>query len=155
GAGWNVIKVVWASEWDSLFQKDVDGVLVRRLNEVVDGAFQKYTASSGAYVREQLFGTDPRLLDLVSHLDDDALCKLRRGGHDHRKVYAAYHRAVHEKNGKPTVILAHTVKGWALGEAFEGSNGTHQMKKMAAEQLKAFRDQLGLPVPDDKLKEAP
>jgi pyruvate dehydrogenase E1 component len=155
GAGWNVTKVVWASEWDALFDKDVDGVLVRRLNEVVDGSFQKYTTSPGAYMREHLFGTDPRLLDLVSHLDDDALVKLRRGGHDDLKVYAAYHRAVHQKNGKPTVILAHTIKGWQLGEAFEGSNGTHQMKKMAEEQLKVFRDQLKLPVPDDKLKEAP
>jgi pyruvate dehydrogenase E1 component len=155
GAGWNVTKVVWASEWDALFDKDVDGVLVRRMNEVVDGSFQKYTTSPGAYMREHLFGTDPRLLELVSHLDDDALVKLRRGGHDDLKVYAAYHRAVHQKNGKPTVILAHTIKGWQLGEAFEGSNGTHQMKKMAEEQLKVFRDQLKLPVPDDKLKEAP
>jgi pyruvate dehydrogenase E1 component len=155
GAGWNVTKVVWGSEWDSLFQKDLDGVLVRRLNEVVDGAMQKYTASPGSYIREHLFGTDPRLLELVSHLSDDELSKLRRGGHDQVKVYAAYHRAVHEKNGRPTVILAHTVKGWALGEAFEGSNGTHQMKKMAEEQLRTFRDQLGLKVPDDKLKEAP
>jgi pyruvate dehydrogenase E1 component len=155
GAGWNVTKVVWGSEWDALFDQDVDGVLVRRLNEVVDGSFQKYTTSPGSYMREHLFGTDPRLLDLVSHIDDDELTKLRRGGHDDLKVYAAYHRAVHQKNGKPTVILAHTIKGWALGEAFEGSNGTHQMKKMAEEQLHAFRDQLQLPVPDDKLKEAP
>jgi pyruvate dehydrogenase E1 component len=155
GAGWNVTKVVWGHDWDPLLAKDVDGVLVRRMNEVVDGAFQKYTTAPGSYIRENFFGTDPRLLELVSSLDDPAVARLRRGGHDDLKIYAAYHRAVHGRNGKPTVILAHTVKGWSLGEAFEGSNGTHQMKKMAAEQLKVFRDQLQLPVPDDKLKEAP
>ena len=155
GSGWNVIKVVWAPEWDELLAKDVDGVLVRRLNEVVDGAFQKYITAPGSYIREHLFGTDPRLLDLVSSLSDEQLMKLRRGGHSDQKVYAAYHRAVHNRNGKPTVILAHTVKGWGLGEAFEGSNGTHQKKKMAENELKHFRDELQLPVPDDKLKEAP
>ncbi len=155
GSGWNVIKVVWAPEWDELLAKDVDGVLVRRLNEVVDGAFQKYITAPGSYIREHLFGTDPRLLDLVSSLSDEQLMRLRRGGHSDQKVYAAYHRAVHNQNGKPTVILAHTVKGWGLGEAFEGSNGTHQKKKMAENELKRFRDELQLPVPDDQLKEAP
>ena len=155
GSGWNVLKVVWGPGWDDLLSRDVDGVLVRRMNEVVDGAFQKYTAAPGSYIREHFFGTDPRLLELVSSLDDDGISKLRRGGHSDAKIYAAYHRAVHGKNGKPTVVLAHTVKGWGLGEAFEGSNGTHQMKKMQEDQLKTFRDQLGLPVPDDKLKDAP
>ena len=155
GAGWNVIKVVWGGDWDPLLDRDVEGVLVRRMNEVVDGAFQKYATSPGSYIREHFFGTDPRLLEIVRSLDDAAVGRLRRGGHDDQKVYAAYHRATTQKNGKPTVILAHTVKGWSLGEAFEGSNGTHQLKKMALDQLKSFRDQLQLPVPDEKLKEAP
>ena len=155
GAGWNVTKVIWGHDWDPLLAKDEDGVLLKRMNEVVDGAFQKYTTSPGSYFREHFFGTDPRLLNLVRDWDDEKIGRLRRGGHDDLKIYAAYNRAVNQRNGKPTVILAHTVKGWHLGEAFEGSNGTHQMKKMAAEQLKVFRDQLGLPVPDDKLKEAP
>jgi pyruvate dehydrogenase E1 component len=155
GAGWNVTKVVWSSSWDPLFEKDTSGVLVRRLNEVVDGAFQRYLNAPGDYLREHLFGTDPRLIELVSSLDDDGLRKLHRGGHDDSKIYAAYHRAVHEKNGKPTVILAHTVKGWALGEAFEGANTTHQKKEMAAEEVEKFCEQLKLPIPKDKLKEVP
>ncbi len=155
GAGWNVIKVIWSSAWDELFANDVEGVLVRRMNEVVDGQFQRYTTAPGSYIRQNLFGTDPRLLELVSSLEDEALCKLHRGGHCDTKIYAAYDRAVNQKNGKPTVILAHTVKGWSLGEAFEGSNGTHQKKEMELEELKTFRDQLGLPIPDDQLKDAP
>jgi pyruvate dehydrogenase E1 component len=155
GAGWNVTKVIWGSGWDDLFANDEHGVLVRRMNDVVDGEFQRYTVAPADYIRKNLFGTDPRLLELVSRLDDQALCKLRRGGHDESKIYAAYHRAVHQRNGKPTVILAHTIKGWSLGEAFEGSNGTHQKKEMEVEEIKTFRDQLGLPIPDDQLKDAP
>jgi pyruvate dehydrogenase E1 component len=155
GAGWNVTKVIWGDTWDDLFARDVDGVLVRRMNEIVDGMFQRYTTASAADIRQNLFGTDPRLLELVKPLDDEAIRGLHRGGHCDSKIYAAYHRAVHQKNGKPTVILAHTVKGWGLGEAFEGSNSTHQKKEMAEEELRAFRDQLGLPVPDDQLKDAP
>jgi pyruvate dehydrogenase E1 component len=154
GSGWNVIKVVWGPEWDELLAKDNDYVLRRRMNEVVDGAFQKYTTSSGEYIRQQFFGSDPRLLEMVSDLTDEQLRKLRRGGHSYRKLYAAYARAVNT-TGRPTVILAHTVKGWTLGPAFEGSNVTHQKKEMDLGDLKKFRDLLQLPVPDDKLEEAP
>lgn len=154
GAGWHVIKLIWGPEWDELLAKDKDGVLRRRMNDVVDGAFQKYTTSDGAYIRQHFFGSDPRLLDLVSHLSDEELTKLRRGGHSYRKIYAAY-KAATAMRGKPTVILAHTVKGWTLGPNFEGSNVTHQKKKMDLSDLKKFRDLLQLPVPDDKLSEAP
>ncbi len=154
GAGWNVIKVIWGPEWDELLENDTDNVLRRRMNEVVDGAFQKYTTSSGDYIRQHFFGSDPRLTELVSHLTDEQITKLRRGGHSYRKLYAAYDAAVKTK-GKPTCILAHTVKGWTLGPNFEGSNVTHQKKKMDVADLKKFRDLLELPVPDDKLGEAP
>ncbi|MBX3129395.1 MAG: pyruvate dehydrogenase (acetyl-transferring), homodimeric type [Polyangiaceae bacterium] len=154
GAGWNVIKVIWGPEWDELLDRDSDGVLRRRMNEVVDGQWQKYTTEDGGYTRRDFFGVDPRLMDMVSHLSDDQIRKLRRGGHSYRKVYAAYQRAVEHK-GQPTVILAHTVKGWTLGESFEGSNVTHQKKKMDAEELRKFRDALHLPVPDAKLEDAP
>jgi pyruvate dehydrogenase E1 component len=154
GAGWNVIKVIWGPEWDDLLARDTEGVLRRRMNDVVDGAFQKYTTSDGAYIRQHFFGSDPRLLSLVSHLSDEELTKLRRGGHSYHKLYAAYNAAVNTK-GKPTVILAHTVKGWTLGPNFEGSNITHQKKKMDLEDLRKFRDLLQLPVPDDQLKDAP
>jgi pyruvate dehydrogenase E1 component len=154
GSGWNVIKVVWGPEWDELLEKDHDFVLRRRMNEVVDGAFQKYTASSGEYIRQHFFGSDPRLLEMVSHLSDEQLQKLRRGGHSYRKLYSAYDRAV-KTTGRPTVILAHTVKGWTLGPSFEGVNVTHQKKEMDLSDLKKFRDLLQLPVPDDKLEEAP
>jgi pyruvate dehydrogenase E1 component len=154
GAGWNVIKVIWGPEWDELLARDTHGLLRRRMNEVVDGAFQKYTTSDGAYIRQHFFGTDPRLLELVSHLSDEQLTKLRRGGHSYHKLYAAYHAATTTK-GKPTVILAHTVKGWTLGRAFEGSNITHQKKKMDLDDLKAFRDLMQIPIADEKLKEVP
>lgn len=153
GAGWNVIKVVWGPEWDELLAKDVDGILRRRMNEVVDGEWQKYT-TDGAYTRQHFFGVDPRLLAMVEHLSDQQIRKLRRGGHSYRKLYAAYDRAVRHK-GQPTVILAHTIKGWTLGDKFEGSNVTHQKKMMQLAELKSFRDLLELPVPDDKLVEAP
>ncbi len=154
GAGWNVLKVIWGPEWDELLAKDSDGVLHRRMNEVVDGQWQKYTTEDGAYTRKDFFGTDPRLADMVAHLSDDEIRQLRRGGHSYRKMYAAYERAT-QPSGLPTVVLAHTVKGWTLGESFEGSNVTHQKKKMEGEELRKFRDVLHLPVPDEKLEEAP
>jgi len=154
GAGWHVIKVIWGPEWDELLQRDQEGVLRRRMNEVVDGQWQKYTTASGDYTRRDFFGTDPRLLEMVGHLSDADIEKLRRGGHSYRKLYAAYRRAV-ENRGRPTVILAHTVKGWTLGESFEGSNVTHQKKKLEKDEIRAFRDVLHLPVPDSKLEEAP
>jgi pyruvate dehydrogenase E1 component len=154
GSGWNVIKVVWGPEWDELLDKDDDGLLLARMTEVVDGQWQKYTTAPGSYTRQHFFGTHPKLLELVSHLSDEQIRKLRRGGHSYRRLYAAYKRAT-EHAGQPTAILAHTVKGWTLGEGFEGVNVTHQKKKMAVQELKAFRDLLELPVPDDKLDEAP
>jgi pyruvate dehydrogenase E1 component len=154
GAGWNVLKVVHGPEWDPLFEADADGVLIRRWNDVVDGDEQKYATSDGAYIRRHFFGTDPRLSKLVEHLNDTELQRLRRGGHSFRKLYAAYKAAV-EHEGRPTVILAHTVKGWTLGEGFEAVNVTHQKKKMDEEELRRFRDVLELPVPDSQLAEAP
>ena len=154
GAGWNVIKVVWGREWDPILAADKDGLLRRRMNELVDGTFQKLRAEGGGYIRKHLFGPDPRLLELVAHLDDEQMGHLRRGGHDRRKVHAAYKAAV-EHRGRPTVILAHTVKGWDLGESFTATNVTHQLKKMTVEQLKSFRDRLQLPIPDAKLADMP
>ena len=154
GAGWHVIKVIWSREWDDLLARDVDGVLVNKMNETLDGDYQRLAISDGAYIREHFFGPDPRLGKLVEHLNDDDLRKLRRGGHDYRKVYAAYAAAV-QHTGAPTVILAKTVKGWTLGPGIEGRNVTHQAKKLTADELKIFRDRLQLPIPDDKLKEAP
>jgi pyruvate dehydrogenase E1 component len=154
GAGWNVIKVIWSREWDDLLARDVDGVLVNKMNETLDGDYQRMAVSDGAYIREHFFGPDPRLRALVEHLSDDDLAKLRRGGHDYRKVYAAYAAAVRH-TGAPTVVLAKTVKGWTLGPGIEGRNVTHQAKKLTADELKIFRDRLELPIPDDQLKDAP
>ncbi len=154
GSGWNVIKVVWAREWDELLARDVDGVLVEQMNDTLDGEFQKFSVAGGAYIRENFFGPDPRLRALVEHLSDDDLAKLRRGGHDYRKVYAAY-KAATEFTGAPTVILAKTVKGWTLGAGVEARNITHQAKKLTEAELKAFRDRLELPIADAKLKDAP
>jgi len=154
GAGWNVIKVIWAREWDELLARDVDGVLVEQMNNTLDGEFQKFSVAGGAYIREHFFGPDPRLRKLVEHLSDDDLAKLRRGGHDYRKVYAAY-KAATEATGAPTVILAKTVKGWTLGPGVEARNITHQAKKLSEAELKIFRDRLELPIPDAKLKDAP
>jgi pyruvate dehydrogenase E1 component len=154
GAGWNVIKVIWGPEWDDLFAKDQDGVLLRRCNDVVDGELQKYATADGAYTRQHFFGTDPRLLQLVSDKSDDEIRKLRRGGHSFRKIYAAFKAAV-DFEGKPTAILAHTVKGWTLGEGFEGANVAHQKKKLEVAELKRFRDVLELPVPDEQIADAP
>ena len=154
GAGWNVIKVVWAREWDDLLARDYEGVLVDRMNDALDGDYQKYQTESGAYIREHFFGPDPRLQRLVQHLSDDELKRLRRGGHDYRKVYAAFAAATHHQ-GRPTAILAKTVKGWTLGDSAEASNVTHQMKKLSIDELKKFRDRLDLPISDDKMEEAP
>ncbi|MGO9178609.1 MAG: pyruvate dehydrogenase (acetyl-transferring), homodimeric type [Candidatus Limnocylindrales bacterium] len=154
GAGWNVIKVIWGREWDELLARDVDGALVHRMNETLDGEFQKFSVESGAYIREHFFGGDPRLQALVADLSDDDLQRLRRGGHDYRKMYSAYAAAL-AHHGAPTVILAKTVKGWTLGPGVEARNITHQAKKLSEAELRIFRDRLELPIPDDKLKEAP
>jgi pyruvate dehydrogenase E1 component len=152
GAGWNVIKVVWGSDWDPLIERDDSGRLVQRMGEVLDGDYQKYSVESGAYIREHFFGKYPELLELVRDMTDDQLQQLRRGGHDPVKVYAAYRSAV-EHVGTPTVILAKTVKGYGLGEAGEGKNTTHQQKKMTADALKHFRERFNLPIPPDQLAE--
>jgi pyruvate dehydrogenase E1 component len=154
GAGWNVIKVLWGREWDPLLAKDRDGLLVKRMGEVVDGQYQKYAVESGAYVREHFWGVDPRLLDMVKHLSDDQLKKMTLGGHDPIKVYNAYKSAVEHK-GSPTVILARTIKGYGLGEAGEGKNITHQQKKMNEEELRAFRTRFGIPVSDAEIGHTP
>ncbi len=143
GAGWNVIKVVWGSRWDELLQQDVDGVLLNKMNTTVDGEFQRYAVESGAYIRENFFGPDPRLRKMVEHLSDDDLRALPRGGHDYQKVFAAY-KAATEHVGQPTVILAKTIKGWTLGEGFEGRNATHQIKKMTQKQIMELRDRLNI-----------
>jgi pyruvate dehydrogenase E1 component len=149
GAGWNVIKVIWGRDWDQLLARDSDGVLVNRMNTTPDGQFQTYTVESGEYIREHFFGVDPRLRKMVEDLSDDDLRKLSRGGHDYRKVYAAF-EAARNHVGQPTVILAKTIKGWTL-ESFEGRNATHQMKKLTKADLKAFRDRLYLPISDKEL----
>ena len=154
GAGWNVIKVIWGSDWDPLLAKDHDGLLAKRMGEVVDGQYQKYAVESGAYLREHFFGTDPRLLEMVKHLSDDQLKRLRLGGHDPVKVYNAYKTAV-EHTGQPTVILARTIKGYGLGEAGEGKNITHQQKKMNEGDLRSFRTRFGIPISDEEIAEAP
>jgi pyruvate dehydrogenase E1 component len=154
GAGWNVIKVIWGREWDPLLAKDRDGLLVKRMGEIVDGQYQKYAVSDGAYVREHFWGADPRLLDMVKHLSDDQLKKMTLGGHDPIKVYNAYKQAVEHK-GSPTVILARTIKGYGLGEAGEGKNITHQQKKMNEDELRAFRTRFGIPVADSEIAKTP
>ena len=143
GNGWNVIKVIWGSRWDELLARDVDGVLVNKMNETLDGEFQKYATESGAYIREHFFGPDPRLRAIVEHLSDEELQSLPRGGHDYRKLYAAY-RAATENTGAPTAILAKTIKGWTLGPEIEARNATHQIKKMNHDQLRLLRDRLYL-----------
>ncbi|MDP9021704.1 MAG: pyruvate dehydrogenase (acetyl-transferring), homodimeric type [Actinomycetota bacterium] len=152
GAGWNVVKVVWGRDWDPLLAQDADGVLVKRMNEVPDGQFQTYTVESGSYIREDFFGVDPRLRAMVEDLSDEDLQKLSRGGHDYRKVYAAYDAAVNT-TGQPTVVLAQTIKGWTLGPDFEARNATHQMKKLSVKALKTFRDRLFLDISDRELDE--
>ncbi|WP_110205230.1 pyruvate dehydrogenase (acetyl-transferring), homodimeric type [Nocardioides daejeonensis] len=152
GAGWNVIKVIWGREWDALLARDVDGVLVNQMNTTPDGAFQTFSVEDGAYNREHFFGPDPRLRKMVEHMTDRQIEKLPRGGHDYRKVYAAFDAAT-KHVGQPTVILAHTVKGWTI-EALEGRNATHQMKKLKLPDLLKFRDRLYLPMSDKEITEA-
>ncbi|NYE94588.1 pyruvate dehydrogenase E1 component [Psychromicrobium silvestre] len=154
GAGWNVIKVVWGREWDDLLAKDNDGALVDIMNTTVDGDYQTYKAESGGFVREHFFGKSPQTKEMVADMTDEEIWNLKRGGHDYRKVYAAYKAAV-EFKGKPTVILAHTVKGYGLGTHFEGRNATHQMKKLTLQDLKDFRDHLRIPVSDEQLEADP
>ncbi|MER7795866.1 pyruvate dehydrogenase (acetyl-transferring), homodimeric type [Microbacterium sp. NPDC096154] len=154
GAGWNVIKVIWGREWDDLLARDTDGALLNLMNSTPDGDFQTYKAESGAYVRENFFGRDPRALELVKDYSDEQIWGLRRGGHDYRKVYAAF-KAAMEHKGQPTVILAHTIKGYGLGPHFEGRNATHQMKKMTLADLKLFRDTMHIPVTDKQLEDDP
>ncbi|MCB2426700.1 pyruvate dehydrogenase (acetyl-transferring), homodimeric type [Methylophaga pinxianii] len=154
GAGWNVLKVIWGSGWDQLLARDTDGWLLKRMEEVVDGEYQNYKAKDGAYVRKHFFGKYPELLDMVSDMTDEDIWHLSRGGHDPRKIYAAYKQAV-DHVGQPTVILAKTVKGYGLGQAGEGQNTTHQQKKMELEHMKRFRDRFNIPIPDDEIEQIP
>ena len=154
GAGWNVIKVIWGSDWDDLLARDTTGLLLKRMEEAVDGDFQKYTVEPGSYIRKHFFGKYPELLPLVHHLTDEQLRKLMRGGHDTRKVYAAYQAATEHK-GSPTVILAKTIKGYGLGEAGEGRNISHNQKKMNEKELREFRERFKVPIGDDEIAEMP
>ena len=154
GAGWNVIKVIWGSDWDPLLKADRHGLLVKRMEEVVDGDYQKYSVEPGSYVRKRFFGTSPELLEMVNHLTDKQIHHLLRGGHDPQKVYAAY-RAAMEHSGSPTVILAKTIKGYGLGEAGEGRNVTHQQKKMNEKELREFRARFDIPIKDEEVVNAP
>jgi pyruvate dehydrogenase E1 component len=154
GAGWNVIKVIWGTSWDPLIEGDKTGLLLKRMEECVDGEYQDFKSKNGAYVRQHFFGKYPELLESVAHMSDDEIWALTRGGHDPQKVYAAYAAAV-AHTGQPTVILAKTVKGYGMGEAGEGQNITHQQKKMAENALRVFRDRFELDIPDDKLSEIP
>jgi pyruvate dehydrogenase E1 component len=150
GAGWNVIKVIWGREWDPLLAADTDGALVNLMNTTPDGDYQTYKAENGAYVREHFFGRDARTRKMVQHMSDEDIWNLKRGGHDYRKLYAAY-KAATDHSGQPTVILAKTIKGYTLGSHFEGRNATHQMKKLTLEDLQGFRDRLRIPIDDDQL----
>ena len=155
GAGWNVIKVIWGSKWDELLAQDKDGVLLNKMNTTVDGEYQRYAVENGDYIRDNFFGPDPRLRQMVSHLEDDELRNLPRGGHDYKKLYAAYKAAMENLgSGRPTVILAKTVKGWTLGEGFEGRNATHQIKKMTKQQILDLRERLHLQdeIPEDLIQ---
>lgn len=154
GAGWNVIKVIWGSDWDRLLARDSDGLLVRRMNEIVDGQMQKYVVMPGDYIRKDFFGVDPRLEAMVADLSDDEIKKLSRGGHDPVKVYTAYKAAV-EHRGSPTVILAQTIKGYGMGEAGEGRNISHQQKKLNEDELRSFRQRFDIPIPENQLASAP
>jgi len=154
GAGWNVVKVIWGTRWDALLDGDHDGLLRRRMDETVDGEYQKYAVMGGAYIREHFFGKYPKLAAAVQHLSDDELRRLNRGGHDPLKVFAAFD-AARNAEGRPTVILAKTVKGYTLGDGFEARNATHQMKKLGIKELRVFRDRLELPIDDDELEDPP
>ena len=150
GAGWNVLKVVWGREWDELLAQDREGALLDLMNSTPDGDFQTFKSEDGAFIRENFFGRDPRTAAMVADWSDEKIWNLKRGGHDYKKLYAAYSAAT-QKNGKPTVILAKTIKGWTLGSHFEARNSTHQMKKMTLEDLREFRDRLGIPLTDEQL----
>jgi pyruvate dehydrogenase E1 component len=154
GAGWNVIKCIWGPEWDDLLEKDPEGLLVKRMGEVVDGEYQKYAVESGDYVRKHFWGANPKLLEMVKHLSDEQLKKLTLGGHDPTKVYNAFKRAT-ETKGMPTLVLARTIKGYGVGESGEGKNITHQQKKLNEEEIKAFRTRFGIPISDDEVAKAP
>ncbi|WP_188535613.1 pyruvate dehydrogenase (acetyl-transferring), homodimeric type [Kocuria dechangensis] len=154
GAGWNVVKVLWGREWDPLLAADTDGELVRIMNETLDGDYQTFKAESGGFVRDHFFGRSTATKELVAGMTDDEIWALKRGGHDYRKVYAAY-RAATEFRGRPTVVLAMTVKGYGLGASFEARNATHQMKKLTLEDLKTFRDHLRIPIPDERIEADP
>ncbi len=154
GAGWNVIKVIWGTDWDALLARDKSGLLLKRMEEAVDGDYQKYSVEPGSYTRKHFFGKYPELLKLVNHLTDEQISKLLRGGHDARKMYAAY-KAATEHKGRPTVILAKTVKGYGLGEAGEGRNISHQQKKMNEKELREFRSRFKIPISDDVIAETP
>jgi pyruvate dehydrogenase E1 component len=154
GVGWNVIKVIWGEEWDPFIEKDSTGLLVRRMNEMLDGEAQKYVVENGAYVREHFWGKYPELKEMVKNLSDEQIAKMKRGGHDPEKVYAAFKAAV-ETKGQPTVILARTIKGYGLGEAGEGKNITHQQKKLNEDELRIFRTRFGIPISDAEVAEAP
>jgi pyruvate dehydrogenase E1 component len=151
GAGWNVIKVIWGSYWDSLLTKDKTGLLIKRMNEAVDGEYQAFKAKGGAFVREKFFGKYPELLNLVSQMDDKDIWKLNRGGHDPHKVYAAYHSAMQNK-GSPTIILAKTIKGYGMGKSGESINTTHQQKKLDEKDLLYYRDRFDVPLTDQQVK---
>ena len=154
GAGWNVAKVIWGDDWDPLLEQDADGSLAQRMNEVVDGQYQKYSVSDGSYIRHDFFGTDPKLAAMVEHYSDEQLQKMRRGGHDPEKVYAAYQQAIAQQSA-PTVILAKTIKGYGMGEAGEGKNITHQQKKLNEDEIRLFRTRFGIPISDDEVAETP
>jgi len=154
GAGWNVVKCIWGSEWDELLEKDHEGLLVKRMGEVVDGEYQKYAVESGAYVRKHFWGAHPRLLEMVKHLSDEQLKKLTLGGHDPVKVFNAFKNAT-ETKGRPTLVLARTIKGYGVGESGEGKNITHQQKKLNEDEIKAFRTRFGIPISDDEVAKAP
>jgi len=154
GAGWNVIKVIWGSHWDELLQQDTHGVLLKRMDEAVDGDYQKYSVEHGSYIRKHFFGKYPELLKLVNHLTDDQIFKLMRGGHDPQKVYNSY-KAAMEHKGQPTVILAKTIKGYGMGEAGEGRNITHQQKEMNEKELREFKARFDIPISDEDIVNAP
>src|SRR5690625_7521194 len=151
GAGWNVIKVLWGHEWDPLLESDDTGELVRIMNETPDGDYQTYKAESGGFVREHFFGRSSTTKELVADMTDDEIWGLKRGGHDYKKVYAAY-KAAMEYKGRPTVILAHTIKGYGLGSGFEGRNATHQMKELTIDEIKIFRDRHRIPISDEEIE---
>src|SRR5690606_24258720 len=154
GSGWNVIKLIWGSYWDPLLARDKEGILQRVMEESVDGEYQAYKANDGAFVRKYFFGKHPKLLEMVSRMTDEDIWRLNRGGHDPHKVYAAFHSAANHRN-QPSVILAKTVKGYGMGQAGEAKNPTHQLKKLAADSVREFRDRFNIPIPDDQLEELP